>query len=67
MVPAPKADAMHGCGADFSGSLSQVGNEVVLHNTLSLKKRGYEPADWDSFRNAVNAHKAYGEYVVIKK
>ena len=67
MVTAPKADEMQGSGADFSGSLSQEGNEVVLHNTLALKKRVYEPADWDSFRNAVNAHKAYGEYVVIKK
>ena len=67
MVTSPKADEMQGSGADFSGSLSQEGNEVVLHNTLALKKRVYEPADWDSFRNAVNAHKAYGEYVVIKK
>lgn len=67
MVTAPKSDDMHGSGADFSGSLSQDGGEVVLHNTLTLKKRVYEPADWDSFRNAVNAHKAYGEYVVIKK
>ena len=24
-------------------------------------------SDWESFRNAVNAHKAYGEYLVIKK
>lgn len=67
MVTSPKSDDMHGSGADFSGSLSQDGGEVVLHNTLTLKKRVYEPADWDSFRNAVNAHKAYGEYVVIKK
>ena len=67
MVTEPKADEIQGSGADFSGSLSQEGNEVVLHNTLALKKRVYEPADWDSFRNAVNAHKAYGEYVVIKK
>lgn len=67
MVTAPKSDDMHGSGADFSGSLSQDGGEVVLHNTLTLKKRVYEPADWESFRNAVNAHKAYGEYVVIKK
>ena len=43
------------------------GNEVVLHNTLALKKRVYEASDWDSFRNAVNAHKAYGEYVIVKK
>ena len=67
MVTAPKSDEMQGSGADFSGSLVQDGNEVVLHNTLALKKRVYEASDWDSFRNAVNAHKAYGEYVIVKK
>lgn len=67
MVTSPKSDEMQGSGADFSGSLVQDGNEVVLHNTLALKKRVYEASDWDSFRNAVNAHKAYGEYVIVKK
>ncbi len=67
MVTAPKSDEMQGSGADFSGFLVQDGNEVVLHNTLALKKRVYEASDWDSFRNAVNAHKAYGEYVIVKK
>ena len=67
MVTAPKSDDMQGSGADFTGTLTQEGDKVVLHNTLALKKRVYEPADWESFRNAVNAHKAYGEYVVIKK
>lgn len=67
MVSSPKSDGMQGSGADFSGSLVQEGNEIVLHNTLALKKRVYEVSDWDSFRDAVNAHKAYGEYVVIKK
>ena len=67
MVSAPKSDEMQGNGADFCGSLVQDGNEIVLHNTLALKKRVYEVSDWESFRNAVNAHKAYGEYVVVKK
>ena len=52
---------------DFEGSLVQKGNKVLLHNRLALKKRVYEASDWESFRNAVNAHKAYGEYLVIKK
>lgn len=67
MVSAPRSDSMQGSGADFSGSLVQEGDRIVLQNTLALKKRVYEVSDWDSFRNAVNAHKAYGEYVVIKK
>ena len=48
-------------------ALLQKGNKVLLHNRLALKKRVYEASDWESFRNAVNAHKAYGEYLVIKK
>ena len=67
MVSAPKEDEMQGSGADFSGSLVQEGNEIVLHNTLALKKRVYEASDWESFRDAVKAHKAYSQYVIIEK
>lgn len=63
----PKEESMQGTGADFEGSLAQQGNKVVLHNRLALKKRVYEASDWDSFREAVEAHKAYGDYLVIKK
>ena len=58
---------MQGTGADFEGSLSQNGNKVVLHNRLALKKRVYEASDWDSFRSAVETHKGYGDYLVVKK
>ena len=67
LVNAAKNEMMQGVGADFEGSLTQKGNKVLLHNRLALKKRVYEASDWESFRNAVNAHKAYGEYLVIKK
>lgn len=67
MVTASKSDEMQGSGADFIGSLTQDGRQITLRNVLALKKRVYEPSDWESFRDAVNAHKAYGEYVVIKK
>lgn len=67
LVNEAKEDAMQGTGADFEGSLSQKGNKVTLHNRLALKKRVYEASDWDSFRRAVEAHKGYGDYLVIKK
>ena len=67
MVSEARNDSIEGSGADFKGTLSYDGSEIVLHNTLALKKRVYEASDWASFRDAVNAHKAYGEYVVIKK
>lgn len=67
LINESKEDAMQGTGADFEGSLSQNGNKVILHNRLALKKRVYEASDWNSFRNAVEAHKTYGDYLVIKK
>ena len=67
LINESKKDAMQGSGADFEGSLSQKGNKVTLYNRLALKKRVYEASDWDSFRNAVEAHKTYGDYLVIKK
>lgn len=63
----PKEDTLQGSGADFEGSLRQTGNRVTLHNRLALKKRVYEASDWDSFRDAVEAHKGYGDYLIIKK
>ena len=53
--------------ADFEGSLSQDGDKITLHQKLALKKRVYEAADWDGFRSAVNAHKSFGDYLIIKK
>ena len=42
-------------------------NQIVLHQKLALKKRVYEAADWSGFRDAVNAHKAFGDYITIQK
>jgi len=56
-----------GSGADFTGSLVQKGNKIILHHKLALKKRVYEASDWKSFRQAVNDHKSYANYMVIKK
>ena len=67
MVSTDKNNATQGTGAEFEGSLKQQGNKVVLHNRLALKKRVYEPSDWKSYREAVSAHKTYGDYLVIKK
>lgn len=62
-----KEDSAQSSAADFEGSLRQDGNKVVLHQKLALKKRVYEAGDWDGFRSAVNAHKSFGDYIVIKR
>ena len=67
MANSDRNDNVEGCSADFEGSLAQKGNKIFLYNKLALKKRVYEASDWDNYRDAVNAHKTYGDYLVIKK
>ncbi|MDF9830740.1 DUF3857 domain-containing protein [Parabacteroides sp. PF5-6] len=67
LVNAPKADQLQSHAADFKGALQQEGDKIRFSNTLALKKRVYEPNDWVGFRSAVNTHKAYGDYLIVKK
>ena len=67
MANSDRNDNVEGCSADFEGSLAQKGNKIFLYNKLALKKRVYEASDCDNYRDAVNAHKTYGDYLVIKK
>ena len=62
-----KNESKQSDAADFEGSLSQNGDKITLHQKLALKKRVYEAGDWDGFRSAVNAHKSFGDYLIIKK
>lgn len=62
-----KNESKQSDAADFEGSLSQQGDKVMLRQKLALKKRVYEANDWDGFRSAVNAHKGFGDYLIIKK
>ena len=61
-----KSDVMTSNAADFEGSLSVSDGKLVLHQKLALKKRVYEASDWQGFRSAVNAHKSYGDYIILK-
>ncbi len=61
-----KSDVMTSNAADFEGSLSVSDEKLVLHQKLALKKRVYEASDWQGFRSAVNAHKSYGDYIILK-
>jgi hypothetical protein len=67
LASASKTDTKKSPAADFEGSLRQEGNAVRLYQKLALKKRVYEASDWSGFRDAVNAHKAFGEYILIRK
>ena len=63
----PRQDSLSGQAADFEGSIAQKGNRLTVKTRLALKKRVYEAADWNSFRQAVNTAKSYGQYLVVKK
>ncbi len=67
LVNAPRAEEQSGDAADFHGTLSQEGNTLQISQQLALKKRVYEASDWNGFKEAVNAHKSFGDYLVIKK
>lgn len=67
LANAPREDKRESDAADFEGSLSQKGNVVQITQKLALKKRVYEAADWAGFRDAVNTHKSFGDYLIIKK
>jgi hypothetical protein len=67
LTGASKADQFQSDAADFNGALQQEGDMIRLINTLALKKRVYEATDWPGYRSAVNAHKTYGDYLIVKK
>ena len=62
-----KADNIKSPAADFKGSIVQNKDKIVISETLALKKRVYEPNDWDGFRSAINAYKEQGDYLILKK
>lgn len=67
LINLPKSEDKKSSAADFKGSLNQIGNIIKVSQVLTLKKRVYEASEWDGFKDAVNTHKGFGEYLVIKK
>lgn len=53
--------------ASFEGTLSQKGAALEIVQKLTLRKRVYDASDWDGFRQAVNLHKKFGDYIAIGK
>ena len=65
-TPARK-DTFEGKTASFEGYVKQTGKQIKLHHELRLNKRVYEAGDWNDFRKAINLHKAYDNYFILKK
>jgi hypothetical protein len=49
----PALQKVSGSGADFAGRISRSGSVLNLKAMLSLKKRIFQPEDWDSVRRSV--------------
>lgn len=67
LVADPKTESETSDAADFEGFLHQNGHSIQLYQKLALKKRVYTAAEWSGFRDAVNAYKRFGDYIVVKK
>jgi len=65
MLPMPDGRNTASDVADFQGFVKQRKNTISVHQTLSLKKRIYEPEDWNNFRNAVSAYQNFANTEII--
>ena len=59
---------VEGSGAEFSGSIKQKGNALYIQKSLKMKKRIYQPEDWESFRESVlQFKKPDGDVLIVSK
>lgn len=63
----PENKDVDGTGASYSGSYILKGNSLKMNQKTELKKRRYEPSDWESFRETVKAQKKFASERVILK
>ena len=62
-----KDEEKYSSAAAFEGSIHQQKNNIEIHQKLTLNKRIYEANDWKGFRDALLAHKNFGDYLIIKR
>lgn len=67
LVQPPREEVTTSGCADFAGSLKQENGRIILHQQLTLKKRVYEAADWEGFRQAVETHRSFAAQPFIIK
>jgi hypothetical protein len=51
--------------ATFDGSILQTDNIINVKETIILKKRIYDPDDWESYRAAVKNQNAFADRPII--
>ena len=62
-----KLNEIKGSGANFSGSIIQKGNTIRIKKSIVLKKRIYQPQDWQSFKESIREFKKPEENLLVLK
>ncbi len=67
LVNLPKLKKIKGSGADFKGSILKKGRRIFINSTITLKKRIYQPEDWESFRDSLGEfRKIENSFLIIR-
>ena len=67
IVKQPKTNDISGTGADIKTSLNKKGKSLFIDTTITLKKRIYQPEDWESFRKVISEFNKLKEGCILKR
>jgi hypothetical protein len=64
----PDPQSVDGSGASYSGAYAFNGENIEMNQRITLKKRIYNPEDWESFKRTVlNQKKFADEKIILSK
>ena len=61
----PTEDDIDGSAASFKGSYNLENNQLKLSETITIKKRLFEPEEWDNYKSVVQAQQKFADEKVI--
>jgi hypothetical protein len=65
VVYMPDARTVDGSGASYTGSYAFNGDNIEMNQRINLKKRIYNPEDWESFKRTVLFQKRFADEKII--
>lgn len=65
MVYMPDPQSVDGSGASYTGAYAFNGENIEMNQRISLKKRIYNPEDWESFKRTVLFQKKFADEKII--
>ncbi len=67
LIATPKVKIIKGSGTDFKGGVYKKGKTLYISADIKLKKRIYQPEDWQSFRGAIGEFKKIASEIIVLK